>query len=61
MSFLPQPLIKARWALEEQWLGPKWLFRGQWEHRDVVSQWNGSTEGTVRQRWNTVMLGKRRV
>lgn len=45
LSFLPPAafshgLIKARWALEEQQLGPKWLCRGQgcyvqveWEHR----------------------------
>lgn len=54
LSFLPPApfpcgLIKARWALEEQRLGPKWLRRGQWEHRDVVPKWNGSTEGTVGQ------------
>ncbi|XP_019136156.2 coagulation factor IX-like isoform X1 [Corvus cornix cornix] len=45
----PCGLIKARWALEEQRLGPKWLRSGQWEHRDVVPKWNGNTEGMVRQ------------
>uniref|UniRef100_A0A8C5U883 Uncharacterized protein n=1 Tax=Malurus cyaneus samueli TaxID=2593467 RepID=A0A8C5U883_9PASS len=38
----PCGLIKARWALEE-------LRRSQWEHRDLVPEWNGSREGTVRQ------------
>lgn len=47
-ALFPCGLTNVRWALEEQQLGLQWLRRGHWEHRDVVSKWNWSTEGTVR-------------
>ena len=66
LSFLPPApfpcgLIKARQALEEEWLGQKRLPRGLHEHGDDVAKWNESMEAQLGKRsWNKVLLGKMR-